>query len=84
MYLEEFSQAQIELNIEITHHPELIRELNEIRTCSPNWDWTVMLAGVAAYCEIALDGYYTPDELDSICTICTMKLQQKRSIIALH
>ncbi len=80
MYLEEFPMERIELNIEITHHPELQRELLEIRELADN-SFEVMLAGVAAYCEVALDGYYTQEELNKLCTILTNKLRKKRSLL---
>lgn len=82
--IEQLPIEQIELNIEITHHPELQRELREIAAVSDR-SFEVMLAGVAAYCEVALDGYYSPDEINRLCTILTGKLRKKRSlIVTLH
>jgi len=69
-----------ELNIECTHHPELIEKLREIQLLSDDNSFETMLAGVAAYCEVALDGYYTQEDLNRICTICTEKLRKKRML----
>lgn len=77
-YLEELPIERIELNIECTHHPLLIEKLREIQLLSDDNSFETMLAGVAAYCEVALDGYYSPDDINRICTICTEKLRKKR------
>lgn len=79
-YLVEFPTERIELNIEITHHPELQRELIEIGSLG-DFSFETMLAGVAAYCEVALDGYYSQEELNKLCTILTDKLRKKRSLL---
>ena len=77
-YLEELPIERIELNIECTHHPLLIEKLREIQLLSDDNSFETMLAGVAAYCEVALDGYYSPDDINRICTICTERLRKKR------
>lgn len=79
-YIEELPIERIELNIECTHHPELIEKLREIQLLSDDNSFETMLAGVAAYCEVAIDGYYFPDELNKLCTICTEKLRKRRMI----
>lgn len=79
-YFEDIPIERVELNIECTHHPELILKLREIQLLSDDNSFEVMLAGVAAYCEVALDGYYSQEELNKICTICTEKLRKKRML----
>jgi hypothetical protein len=79
-YFEDIPIERVELNIECTHHPELIEKLREIQLLSDDNSFEVMLSGVAAYCEVALDGYYTQEQLNRICTICTEKLRKKRMI----
>lgn len=80
MYSEEFPMERIELNIEITHHPTLIRELREIATVSDS-TFETMLAGVAAYCEVAVDDYYSPEDINKLCAILTKKLREKRTLV---
>jgi len=79
-YFVDIPIERVELNIECTHHPELIEKLREIQLLSDDNSFETMLAGVAAYCEVALDGYYTQDQLNRICTICTEKLRKRRMI----
>lgn len=79
-YFEDIPIERVELNIECTHHPELIEKLREIQLLSDDNSFETMLAGVAAYCEVALDGYYTQEDLNRICTICTEKLRKRRMI----
>lgn len=80
VYFVDIPIERVELNIECTHHPELIEKLREIQLLSDDNSFETMLAGVAAYCEVALDGYYTQDQLNRICTICTEKLRKRRMI----
>lgn len=79
-YFVDIPIERVELNIECTHHPELIEKLREIQLLSDDNSFETMLAGVAAYCEVALDGYYTQDQLNRICTICTEILRKRRMI----
>lgn len=79
-YLEELPIERIELNIECTHHPLLIEKLREIQILSDDNSFETMLAGVAAYCEVALDGYYSQADINRICTICTERLRKKRML----
>jgi len=79
-YFDDIPIERVELNIECTHHPELILKLQEIQLLSDDNSFETMLAGVAAYCEVALDGYYSPEDINRICTICTEKLRKKRML----
>ena len=83
-HLVEFPMEAIELNIEMSHHPELAVNIAEYMIETPNADFYDKLATVAAYVGIVLDGYYTMDDVKKLCTICTQKLQEKRSITAVR
>lgn len=78
VYFVDIPIERVELNIECTHHPELIEKLREIQLLSDDNSFETMLAGVAAYCEVALDGYYSQEDLNRVCTICTDILRKKR------
>lgn len=76
-HLEFFSEARIELNKEVRHHPELQQLLATLGSD----DFEDRLACVAAYCSVIVDGFYTPSELDRLCDILIQKLRDKRIVI---
>jgi hypothetical protein len=43
----------------------------------------IRMAEIAAYCDIVLDGYYTPEDLEKLADILVRKLKDKNSIIIL-
>lgn len=69
----------IELNVEISHHPDLIRKLNELLILTPNAGVEEKLAEIAAHCNILLDGLYDEYDLKGIATLCTKRLQEMRT-----
>lgn len=77
--LEFFSPARIALAQEVTKHPDLIALLQK----HPQNEFEILLAEIAHYCEVVLDGDYTPDDLDRICSICTARLRKLHSPIIL-
>lgn len=81
--IEEFPPERVELNIEITHHPELIIEMQRVAAQSGTNDFAIMLGVVAAYCEVVVDGTYTQQEIDKLCTILTNRLREKRQTLLL-
>lgn len=81
-HLVEFPMEAIELNIEMSHHPELAVAIGVYLLENPNADFYDKLATVAAYVGIVLDGNYTMDDVRHLCTLCTQKLQERRSILA--
>jgi len=69
----------IELNVEISHHPDLIRKLNELMILTPNAGFEEKLAEIAAHCNILLDGLYDGEDQKGIATLCTKRLQEMRT-----
>lgn len=78
-HLNYLSAAKVDLAIETSKHPELIGIIID----QPDVSFETRLGHVAAYCEVALDGAYSPDDLDRLCNMLTEKLRQKRSSIVL-
>lgn len=75
--LEFFSPERIALNGEVREHPELMILLGKYKAD----DFEGKIGEIAAYCNIALDGLYTPRELDKVCEMCLWKLREKRVIV---
>ena len=65
-----FPKAFLDLAKEVTHHPQL--KLN------PAEDFYLNLARIAAYCEVILDGVYTPEDQIAIAERLTEKLYKSR------
>lgn len=78
-YLEFFPESYIALNLEVSNHPELCELLSK----HPPQETEIRIAEIAAYCEVVLDGYYTPEDLDRLCDILVRRLQNKNSILIL-
>ena len=72
---EMFAEGKVDLLIEVRKHPILIELLQK----HPQDEFEILLAEIACYCEVALDGDYTPSELDNLCAIFYRKLQYKRT-----
>ena len=77
--LEFFSPDRIALAQEVTNHPHLIALLQK----HPQAEFEILLAEIAHYCEIVLDGDYTQEDLDGICRACTKRLRRQHSPIIL-
>ncbi len=77
--LVEHPMELIELNVEISHHPDLIRRLTELLILTPNAGFEEKLAEIAAYCNVLLDGMYDETDIKSIATLCTKRLQEMRT-----
>lgn len=78
-HLEFFPESFIALNQEVSNHPELCRLLAK----HPPQETEIRMAEIATYCDIVLDGYYTPEDLEKLADILTKKLKAKNSIIIL-
>ena len=76
--LQFFTESHIELVREIHKNPEL---KNAIVDANPA-DINEALGHVAAYCNIAVDGYYHQQELDDLIEELVLVLRQKRSSVA--
>jgi len=85
-YLVDLPMEIQELNVEITHHPDLILRLNEYKIENPQADLVDKISVVAAHLDILLDGVYDHEAIMRLCTICTNRLREKRGsvILPLH
>lgn len=70
-----FSAHRIDLAREVTRHPELIELLQK----HPQEEFEILIAEIAAYCEVGLDDSYTPSDIDNLCKILYGKLVIKRT-----
>jgi hypothetical protein len=73
-----FPEEIIALNRELASglHPELELTLKAIG--GGNENWVERYAAIAAYCEVALDGMYTPDQIVAICAVLLPRLERRR------
>jgi hypothetical protein len=74
-----FPEEWIALGLEIRNHPVLVELLQKHHQS----EFEVILAEIAAYCEVILDGFYTREDISNICKICTERLIRKRGTIIL-
>ena len=62
MYHEYFPEAFVQLQLEIGHHPLLVQRLQK----HIGLGLEVVFAEVCHYCGLAINGTYTPDQLETI------------------
>lgn len=74
-----FPESYIALNQELNNHPELCALLAK----HPPQEFEIRLAEIATYCEVVLDGTYTPDDLEKIAHILWKRLREKSTLIIL-
>lgn len=74
-----FPQELIDLRIEISKHPDLLKILAE----QEDKDVYIQILEIAAYCKILVIGEYTRDDMLNLCTMLTQKLMSMRTIIVL-
>lgn len=79
MHIVMFDPSRIALQEELRFHPELC----ELIAKHPASEFELRIAEIAAYCDILLDGYYTPDELSKLCGIMAAKLYERRTQLIL-
>lgn len=77
-----FPPEFVTLSQEIIHHPVLIDLLQDYPADEDSFE--LRLAGIAAYCEIMLDGDYMPDDIVRIAKMCTQRLQDKRKKVIIQ
>ena len=77
MRYEYFGPELLELNRELRNHPDLARQLAERVLI----DFETRIAGIAAYCGVALDGAYDKDDLENIAKLCLTELKKKSTLI---
>ena len=70
-----FSQHRLDLAQEVKQHPTLMEFINN----HPQDEFEIILSEIAAYCEVGLDGDYTPSDLDGLCKVLYEKLVGKRT-----
>ena len=78
-HLHYFSDSRIALARELRNHPELCKLLAN----HASDEFEIKLAEIATYCEVILDGDYSPADLDGLCDLLIRKLKQKLSGIIL-
>ncbi len=75
---EMFSEARIALMREVSNnHPDLVYYI----AATGSSDWGEVLAEIAAYVNVAMDGNYMPDELEALYPQLIQKLRSKGQII---
>jgi len=75
-----FAEERVRLAKEISeNHPKLVELLQK----HPQAEFEIILAEVAAYCEVVLDGTYLQTDIDKLCDILYKKLVAKRVPIIL-
>lgn len=79
MIVNMFPQSYIDLQRELSNHPRLC----ELLCNHPPQEFELRIAEIATYCDVVLDGQYTPDDMDGLCDLLTKKLRQKTSGIIL-
>lgn len=75
-----FGPEMQELNREVRNHPKLAQQLAE----RSQLDFEDRVAGIAAYCGVALDGAYDEEDLENIAKLCLAELRKKSTIIITH
>ena len=79
-YLEYFDPRLLALQQELLNHPELMERVAR----HPPLETEMRIAEIAAYCNILLDGYYIPEEINNLAALLTQKLYEKRTQIILQ
>lgn len=69
-----FPEELIQLNKEVSNHPELMTLLAN----HPSGEWEIKMAEIALYCEVIVDGTYLPEEMQKLAGILTKKLIERR------
>jgi hypothetical protein len=75
---EMFHPAKVVLMKEVNKHPKLVETIVS-QGFNEREHWPEMLAEIAAYVIVVVDGVYTPAELDKLCEICYFRLVEKRN-----
>lgn len=75
-----FSEAKVALMKEVRDHwPELGKQLIE----QESKEWPDQLGTIAAYCNILMDGMYSPGQLEDLTDKLVWKLREKRGAIVI-
>jgi hypothetical protein len=80
----QFSPELIALNEEIVNHPELQRRMTEaIANDAEMGTFENRIAMIASYCNLDVDGWLMPGELNRFADLLYNELRRKRSILIL-
>ena len=75
--LQYFSEGLRELHKEILNHPPLVQQL---KMYIPS-DAGGRIGEIAAYCNVAMHGNYSPEDLEGLYPTLVHKLKDKRKIV---
>lgn len=75
LIIQQFPESFIALNREIPYHPQLVEFLQK----HPANEFELRMAEICAYCSIALDGQYTPGDMERLADILVRRLVAKRT-----
>jgi len=78
MYLALFPDSVVALNEEVVRHTDLQYLLSKYRFPE---QFPEMLAEIATYCGVVIEGKFGEDELDDLCHMLTEKLRKKSAIL---
>lgn len=73
-----FDIGKVQLMRAANRHPKLVQDINNLGS-KP--DWPDVLAEIAAYVLVSLEGMYMPSELDKLADHLYWKLQDKLKLI---
>ncbi len=73
-----FSESKIAILRKIKEHPPLVTLLLPY---DPRTQWPDMLGEIAAYCNIAMDGMYSKEDLDKLEDILYWKLSEASMVL---
>lgn len=76
--LEFFDPIKVQLMKAANRHPKLVQDINNLGS---NPDWEDVLAEIAAYVVVLVEGEYMPSELDKLAGELYFKLQEKLKLI---
>ncbi len=69
-----FSTARVAMQTECNRHPVLIAQLMGM----DDPDWADQIGEIAAYCNVAMDGLYSPDDLEVLYPQLTKRMTDTR------
>lgn len=70
-----FPESRIRLSREVPHHSDLLEKIAKLKQD----EFEIILAQIATYCDVALDGTYTQEDLNKLCDVLYKKLIEKRT-----
>tara|TARA_R100001244_G_scaffold98981_1_gene73883 strand:- start:69 stop:392 length:324 start_codon:yes stop_codon:yes gene_type:complete len=74
--LQYFSEARVSMLIECNRHPVLKAQLLELE--SKEQEWEEWIAEIASYCNVAMDGLYSQEDLEILYPQLTKRMIDTR------